>query len=193
MVYRGLLMCAVAVGLAGCVSQQAVEEAQGVFERAPEVRMTATQVAVPLIAGEGGRRYVEVRIHNRKCLFLVDSGAIPTLCSDSVRTTFGFRGSPMPHGLVYGGGGGVSSSLGVIDQMTIGTCQIRALPCFFVDLKDWNKKEAVAQGRAIDGILGSLFLSQVAASVDYGSNLLTLRLPSRVPVTVSQQVRSPSR
>lgn len=67
-------------------------------------------------------------------VFLLDTGAGPTMVSVAVARDGGIATIPVPHGTLYGGGGGSSASVGLIEGLWAKGVIISRLPVFFTDL-----------------------------------------------------------
>lgn len=164
--------------LSGCLSGSRQAEAKALFDAPPRVEMREAEVEIALTVGQFGRRYVFLTVHGRAFLFMVDTGALPTIVSDSVAKHAGIVTIPVPRGTLYGGGGTSSGSAGIIKELSVEGVTVSNLPVIFTDLTEWNVREFAGQQRKIDGILGSNFLEHLRASLDYTTNTLTLRRPN---------------
>jgi hypothetical protein len=180
-----LLIIAAFALLSGCSTASHQAEAKALFDAPPRIEMREAEVEIALTVGQFGRRYVSFDIHGKAFLFMLDTGATPTIVSDSVARHAGITTIPVPWGTIYGGGGGSSGSAGVIEELRVKGVTVSRLPVFFIDLTDWNVREFAGQQKKIDGILGSNFLEYFSASIDYNTNTLKLRRPNQTAQTTS--------
>ncbi len=159
--------------LMGCAATQDFDLARKVYESPPELAFTGSST-VPLSEGKGGRLYVEVSLAGEKCIFIVDTGAVQTIISSDLASKLSIEKLATPKGTLYGGGGGVHSSIARIPVVEIGDAILKDLPVFITDLDEWNQREQTAQQTRIDGILGSEALLFLRASINYATKELVL-------------------
>lgn len=180
------ILLIVALGLlSACSTMPRQPEAEALFQNHPQVEMEEAEIEIPLLVGQGGRRFMLLELGARKLVFLVDTGAVPTIVSAAVAQDAGIATIPVPHGTIYGGGGGSSASVGLIEGLRAKGVIISRLPVFFTDLTEWNARELAAGQMKIDGIMGSDLLEDLRASIDYQTNQLKIRRPDQQPASAS--------
>jgi predicted aspartyl protease len=166
----------IGVLLSGCGSPGNFDAARAYYSKPPTISFSAPEV-VPLVVGSEGRLYMQVRIGTQDVMFLVDTGATATICDEQVISEAKIATMAAPFGTLWGGGGGVKSSVARIPTLQIGNTHILDCPVFVQNLDDWNKREVATQKRRIDGILGSELMELLGVQIDYRSHTMQIQKP----------------
>jgi len=115
---------------------------------------------------------IAAKVNGRPVNFLIDTGAAELFVDpDLVKKANIHRfGETTRKG--YAGGLKVKTGAGRIDSVTLGQTTIHNVPVQILNTKRFS---AVAQGKRVDGVLGTSLLSHFLATLDYPKGELVLR------------------
>ncbi len=120
----------------------------------------------------GGLIIVPVFVNKRgPFYFALDTGASNTILARELAEELGVRGVIRAQGL--GAGGSLDVRLGVVEELRIGSFELRDLTVGITDLS--ALKEAL--GRRIDGIIGYDVLKDAVVVIDYRAQRLDIKRP----------------
>ena len=124
---------------------------------------------------------IAAKVNGRPVNFLIDTGAAELFVDpDLVKKANIHRfGETTRKG--YAGGLKVKTGAGRIDSVTLGQTTIHNVPVQILNTKRFS---AVAQGKRVDGVLGTSLLSHFLATLDYPKGELVLR--PKTPEQLSQ-------
>ena len=130
---------------------------------------------IPLKRLDSGHYTCNLKINNRKALFIVDTGA-STSCMGLENSALFKLNSEVSEILAAGAGAtGMETKVAINNALTIGTLKDLTINLVLFDLS--HVKQALAQvtTKQIHGILGADFLKEYRAVIDYGRNCMYLK------------------
>lgn len=115
---------------------------------------------------------IEVRVNGGKpVFFLIDTGASEIIVDNVFAKEMGISILGSSTG-TFAGDKRSTYDHGRIESLTLGRLTVKNIPVW---IQSTRRYAAVAQGRKVDGILGTVFLYQFLSTLDYKSAQLTLR------------------
>ncbi len=132
------------------------------------------------------RPLVKIRINGSKqyLRFVLDTGSGMSVLSEETAKKIGLK--PVARGgmaRAVGGGGRFEIVYGYLNSIDIGDVRVTNVPVYIRHFYD--------EQNAVDGYLGIAAISRLVASVDYGTNRLTLTRP-RITDADTQATRAPT-
>src|SRR6185369_4461155 len=129
---------------------------------------------------------VKLRLNGSKqyLRFVLDTGSGMSVLSEETAKKLGIK--PVARGglaRAVGGGGRFEIVYGYLNSIDIGEVRVTNVPVYIRHFYD--------EQNAVDGYLGIAAISRLVASVDYGTNRLTLARP-RITDADTQATRAPS-
>jgi Aspartyl protease/Tetratricopeptide repeat len=114
---------------------------------------------------------IQVKVNSEQVYFLIDTGASevyinPELAKKAGATLFGNTPG------TYGGGLKADTGHGRVDQLELGDFVIHNVP---VNVLNTRRFDAVARGKHVDGVLGTVMFAHFLATIDYPHGQLILR------------------
>jgi hypothetical protein len=115
---------------------------------------------------------IQVKVNGSEAVnFLIDTGASEIYLDTEFARTIGAGSFGSTTG-VYGGGQQAETEHGRVDSLTLGDFTIRNVPVHILPTRRFS---AAAQGKKVDGILGTALLSHFLSTLDYPAGELILR------------------
>ncbi|MFZ1131038.1 MAG: aspartyl protease family protein [Terriglobales bacterium] len=115
---------------------------------------------------------IEVRVNGGKPLFfLIDTGAGEIIVDDALAKEVGISSLGSSTGR-FAGDKRSTYEHGRLDSLTLGGLTVKNIPVW---IQSTRRYAAVAPGKKVDGILGTVFLYEFLSTLDYEKGQLTLR------------------
>jgi predicted aspartyl protease len=115
---------------------------------------------------------IQAQINGGKALnFLIDTGGPDVIIDDGVAQSLGIATFGSTTG-TFAGGKKSSLMRGQLEALTMGNLTVQNIP---VLIQNTRRYSGIFQGKPIDGIIGTVFLSQFLSTIDYANSELILR------------------
>jgi predicted aspartyl protease len=123
---------------------------------------------------------IEAEINELAVNLIIDTGASKTVFDKSLNGIAVRASDPQDLEEIHSMGimtGNIESQSAVVKLFKLGKLKLRDFPVVLIDLESINKIYLKVTGKQIHGLLGSDFLLEMNAVIDYGKACLILKKP----------------
>jgi hypothetical protein len=125
---------------------------------------------------------IEAKINKSAVNLIIDTGASKTVFDKSIHGITLRERNPQDLEEIHSMGimaGNIESQSAVIKSFKLGKLKLRDFPVVLIDLESINKLYMQVTGKQIHGLLGSDFLLEMKAVINYGKASLILKTPGQ--------------